>query len=93
MKSLTSVDIEVKVIPNSKSQSLILDSKLLIIRIKSPPSKGKANKEIISLVSKKLNVKKSSVEIIRGEKSKKKLLKIQGLNFEQFVQTLEDAKS
>ncbi|MCH8908343.1 MAG: DUF167 domain-containing protein [Candidatus Heimdallarchaeota archaeon] len=90
---MTSVDIEVKVIPNSNSQSLILDSKLLIIRIKSPPSKGKANKEIISLVSKKLNVKKSRIEIIRGEKSKKKLLKIQGLNFEQFVQTLEDAKS
>ena len=37
---------------------------------------GKANKSIIEFLSKELNLKKKDIEIIRGEKSSKKIISI-----------------
>ena len=37
---------------------------------------GKANKSIIEFLSKELNLKKKVIEIIRGEKSSKKIISI-----------------
>ena len=37
---------------------------------------GKANKSIIEFLAKELNLKKKDIEIIRGEKSSKKIISI-----------------
>ncbi len=46
------------------------------IRIKAPPQKGKANKELIRFLSKELNVPKENIEIISGQKEQLKLIRI-----------------
>ena len=50
----------------------------LKIRIASPPVDGAANAELIKLLSKTFNVSKSAVEIIGGQTSKTKQIKIIG---------------
>ena len=40
------------------------------------PVDGKANKELIKLLSKELNISKSKINIIAGEKNKKKIIEI-----------------
>lgn len=55
------------------------------IRIKSPPLKGKANKEIISEFSK---LTKKDVEISSGHKSRQKTLKIFKMSKEEFLDIL-----
>jgi uncharacterized protein (TIGR00251 family) len=55
------------------------------IRIKSPPLKGKANKEIINEFSK---LAKSDVEIISGLKSRQKTLKIFKISKDRFLDIL-----
>lgn len=48
----------------------------LKMNVTSAPEKGKANKEIIKFLSKELGVPKNSIEIISGETSPKKMIKI-----------------
>lgn len=40
------------------------------------PEKGRANKEIIMLLAKELHVRKSQIEIVRGETRSKKIIQI-----------------
>ena len=52
----------------------------LKVRISVPPVDGAANAELIKVLSKKLNVPKSAVEIISGQTSKHKQVRINGLD-------------
>jgi uncharacterized protein (TIGR00251 family) len=56
------------------------------IRIKSPPLKGKANKEIINEFSK---LTKKDVKIASGHKSRQKTLKIFKMSKEEFLNILD----
>ena len=48
----------------------------LKIYLTAVPVDGKANKELIKLLSQKLNVSKSRIRIIKGEKKKEKIIEI-----------------
>jgi uncharacterized protein (TIGR00251 family) len=61
----------VKIIPNSPKNEIIgKENDFLKIRIKAPPEKGKANKALISLLSKTFKTQKSNIKIISGKTSK-----------------------
>ena len=47
-------------------------------RVSAVPENGKANKALIALISKTLRVPKSSIEVVSGETSRKKILRIEG---------------
>ncbi len=49
---------------------------ILKIKIAAVPEKGKANKELIRFLSKILNIPQKQVEIIQGETSPRKIIKI-----------------
>ena len=48
------------------------------VKITAPPIEGKANEALIRFLAKELGVPPSCVEIIRGEHSREKTLKISG---------------
>jgi uncharacterized protein len=54
----------------------------LKVKLNSPPVDGEANKELIALLAKTFRVSKSDVEIISGQTSKIKQVKIVGLKSE-----------
>jgi Uncharacterized conserved protein len=69
--------LTIKVKPNSKNQSIEEQPDgSLIVHLKSPPVDGKANQELIVLLSKKFKVPKSSISIKCGLSSKNKLVEI-----------------
>ena len=69
--------IQVKVKPNSKEQKVQKSTDgTLIVRLKSPPVDGKANKELIELLAKKFKVSKSKIKIKSGLSAKNKLIEI-----------------
>ena len=68
--------INVKVIPNAKKVRIVSENDVLKVYLKSPPVDGKANKELIEVLSEHFNVRKGSVRIVRGEKSNKKIIEI-----------------
>lgn len=57
-------------------------------RVTAVPEKGKANKALVALVAKSLKVPKSSVSVISGETSRKKILRIDG-DTEDIVEKLD----
>ena len=70
------INIEVKVTSGAKSNSFKKENGLYYIRIMAKAIDGKANKSIIEFLSEELNLKKKDIEIIRGEKSSKKIISI-----------------
>ncbi|MEB3830166.1 DUF167 domain-containing protein [Phormidium sp. CCY1219] len=69
--------LNVKVKPNSKQQNISEEPDgTLTIRLKSPPVDGKANAELIKLLSKRFNVPKSQITIKSGLSSKNKLIEL-----------------
>jgi uncharacterized protein len=51
---------------------------VLQVRVKAPPVDGKANEALRTLIAKRAGVPKSRVTIVRGERSRRKLLAIEG---------------
>lgn len=82
--------VDIKVIPNFGKQKFILDkSGKLKCYLKSIPEKGKANLELIKLMSKKLSLSKNDIEIIQGMASRSKRLKINlNVSFDELVSKL-----
>lgn len=75
------VFIEVKVVPNASKSQIILDKNLEIkCYLVSVPEDGKANKELIKLLSDKLKVPKSAIDIEKGLISRNKRISIAGYN-------------
>lgn len=60
----------------------------LKIRVAAPPVDGKANQECRRFLSKLLGVPQSSVEIIAGESSRDKLIRVRGLSGERARESL-----
>ncbi len=60
--------------------------KRLVVKVKSPPEKGKANREIMKEFSK---ICGKDVEIISGHKSRHKTLRIYGMDPEAFLSLLQ----
>jgi hypothetical protein len=69
--------LNIRVIPRAKKPEIIeLDDGSLKVKLKSPPLDGRANDELITVLSKHLKVPKSKIAIIRGETSKNKIIEI-----------------
>lgn len=68
--------IKIKVITNAKKNEVVEAEGSFKVYVNAPPVDGKANKAVIELLAKYFKVRKSSVKIIRGEKSKDKVIQI-----------------
>ncbi len=68
--------LKVKVIPNSKKNNVLMEKGILKVHVNAPAVDGKANKVLIELLSDFLKVKKYRIKIIKGEKSRLKLIEI-----------------
>lgn len=68
--------VVVRVIPNSKEQRLFREGKDIRAYVKAKPEHGKANQELIKLLSKFFDVNKREIKIVKGEKSRDKIIQI-----------------
>ena len=68
--------IEVRVIPNAKKNDISVENEKIKVYVKAPPVGGKANKAVIEVLTDFFKVKKSDIKIIKGEKSRKKVIEV-----------------
>jgi len=69
--------INITVKPNAKVSEVIkIDENNFKIKVDAPPSDGKANERLIEILAKHFKVSKSSIHIIKGLKSKNKIVEI-----------------
>ena len=83
-------ELEITVSPKSSQSKITIDENNNIkVYLHSPPVDGKANVECIQLFSKKLNIAKSKISIIKGTKGKRKKLTIDGLTLDEIMGMLK----
>lgn len=61
----------------------------LVIRLTAPPVEGRANKALRKLISRRAGVPFGAVEIVRGERSRRKLVRVEGMDPKQLRSLLE----
>ena len=90
MTNEAKTEIRIKLVSrSSRSQIIGKDGEVYKIKVTSPPVDGEANRELISLISKKLGIPKGSIEIISGKRSRMKVLRLQGIEEESVVRLME----
>ena len=55
------------------------DNGWIVARVTAPAHEGRANKALCRLVARKLHVAPSKVEIVRGARSREKLVRVDGM--------------
>ena len=76
-----SIVFMVRVMPRSSQSEIVGEyDGALKVKLNSPPVDGAANAELIKLLSRKFDVSKDSIEILSGNTSKLKRVKISGAN-------------
>ena len=74
------MQIEVKVIARaSKCEVIPLDACRFKVKLTRPALEGKANEQLIQVLADHFNTSKASIQIISGEKSSQKRLRIEGI--------------
>ena len=87
--------IYAQILPNSSKNSFVglaeIEGKTYLkLKISKPAIDGKANSEICLFLSEILSLKKSDIEILRGEKSGFKSILIKNISHESLKQILND---
>ena len=76
-KSKKGVVINIKVQPRSSRKGIDgTAGDTLKVRLTAPPADGAANEQLIEVLSKELGIKKSNLRIIKGFKSRNKVVEV-----------------
>jgi len=84
-----SVTFKVCVVPRSSKSEIVGEHyRSLKIRLTAPPVDGAANAELIKLLAKHFGVSKADIQIVGGEASKNKRIKIDNLSQSDFERSV-----
>jgi uncharacterized protein (TIGR00251 family) len=61
---------------------------VLVVRVSAPAIDGRANTSLCRLIAKRLRIPSSSVRIVRGQRSRDKVIEIDGLDHPKLLEAL-----
>jgi uncharacterized protein (TIGR00251 family) len=83
-------EIKVRLRPRGKGDELLgMEGGVLRARVSAPPVDGKANRALCRLIAKRAGVAPSRVSIVRGERSRDKVVRVEGLEPRALEKALE----
>jgi uncharacterized protein (TIGR00251 family) len=80
--------ITVVVTPRANRTEVSLQEGEVRVRVPSPPAEGAANRAVCQALAKALGIAPSNVEILRGEKSRRKTVRVRGLTESELLARL-----
>ena len=73
--------LSVSVQPGASTEGVVgFDDGVLRVRVKAPPIEGRANAALLKLLAGILGVPPSNIAIVRGARTRRKLLEVEGLS-------------
>lgn len=76
-------DLAVRLQPRAKRDEILGErAGAVVIRITAPPVDGRANAALCALIAKRAGVPKTSVEVVRGQTSRDKVVRVHGIDDE-----------
>lgn len=81
--------IAVRLRPRGHADELLgVEDGVLQARVSAPPVDGKANRALCKLIAKRAGVAPSRVSVLRGERSREKLVAVEGVEAEGLLAAL-----
>ncbi len=72
--------IPVRVQPRARADELVaVRDGVLVVRVTAPPLDGRANDAVCRLLAARLDVRPARVAVVRGERSRDKLVRVSGV--------------
>lgn len=76
--------LRVHIVPNAKNDSVVgKHGDAVKIKLRAPAVEGKANAALISFLAEQLNISRHAIALERGQKSRDKLIRVEGLSQEE----------
>lgn len=89
MPGVPATDLTVRLQPRAKRDAIVGErGGVLRIAVSAPPVDGRANDALCRLIAKQARIARSRVHIIRGERSREKVVRIDGMTGVQLRQAL-----
>lgn len=89
-RAMADAQIEVRLRPRGHKDELMgLREGVLQVRVSAPPVDGKANRALCKLIAKRAGVAPSKVNVVRGEKSRDKIVRVEGVDADALREALE----
>lgn len=83
------VRVSVRVQPGAAANEVVgVTNGVLRVKVSAPPVEGRANRELIDFLSRRLDVARSNIAIVRGHTSRDKVIAIGGLSREEVMRRL-----
>jgi uncharacterized protein (TIGR00251 family) len=81
MSRVAAAQVRVRVRAGARHEELLqTDNGWIVARVTAPAHEGRANKALCRLVAKQLRVAPSKVAIVRGARSREKLIRVDGMD-------------
>ncbi len=83
--------IEVRLRPRGhRNQLMGIGDGVLQARVTAPPVDGRANKVLCRMIAKRIGIAPSKVSVVQGEKSRSKVVRVEGVGATALEQALRD---
>ncbi len=84
--------LEIKVKPGASKDKILSfkEPNFLEISVRAKPEQNKANESLCNFLRKILKVPKSQVKILKGKTSKTKLVKVEGISENEFLESVKN---
>jgi uncharacterized protein (TIGR00251 family) len=81
MCAMTDAQIMVRVQARARRDELVgTRDGVVLVRVSAPPVDGRANRALCRLIARRAGVAPSRVTILRGQRSREKLIRVQGID-------------
>ena len=76
-------DIAIRLQPRAKRSEVVGErAGAIVIRVTAPPVDGKANAALCAFIAKAVGVSASSVDVVRGQTSRDKVVRVEGVTLQ-----------
>jgi len=84
-----SATVSVRVVPRSSKEGVAgFEGGVVRIRLNAPPVEGKANEALVRFLAKTVGVPKSRITLVKGEKGRNKIVRVDGITREALMAAL-----
>lgn len=85
----SSATLSVRVVPRSAKEGVAgFEGGVVRIRLNAPPVEGRANESLVRFLAKTLDVPKSRITLVAGEKGRRKVVRVDGVTREDLMAAL-----
>ena len=81
MSRMAAAEVRIRVRAGARREELVAtDDGWIVARVTAPAHEGRANKALCRLVAKRLGIASSNLAIVRGARSREKLIRVEGMD-------------